>query len=600
MRALPFFLFVTLLSAQDQGAAVFGTRCAACHGADGGGGERGPRILSDRGDLAKLIREGAGAMPGTEIEAGELRPLSRYVRGIIAMNKAGDEAPGKIRPSQGPSRDWSFYHGELSGNRHSPLKAIHTGNVQRLAPRWMFTVTSQGRHETTPLVIGGVMYITAVNEVFAVDPRDGRAIWHYRRPRSKDLVGDTAGGINRGVAISGNRLFVVTDNAHLLALDRLTGRLLWESEMGDPRDHYGSTSAPLVAGDVVIAGVSGGDEGIRGFLDAFDVATGKRAWRFWTVPAPGEPLSETWKGRDIDHGCAATWFTGTYDPEAKLVYWPTGNPCPDYNGDERKGDNLYSNSVLALEPASGRLKWHYQFTPHDLHDWDATEVLMLLDRDFGGKPRKLLVQANRNGFFYVLDRLTGEFLRATPFVKNLTWASAIGSDGRPKINPDAIPVPEGVRACPSVEGATNWFSPAYHPGTGLFYVMSLEKCNIYTKTTGVWERGQSYYNGTTRQVPNEPGKKVLRALDVATGRVVWEHPQEGPANTWGGVLSTDGGLVFFCEDGGDFAAADAKTGKVLWRFPANAAWKASPMTYQIDGRQFVAVQAGATIVSFGL
>ena len=329
-------------------------------------------------------------------------------------------------------------------------------------------------------------------------------------------------------------------------------------------------------------------------------STGERVWRFWTVPAAGEPLAETWRGNAIEHGCAPPGSPAPTIRRADLLYWTTGNPCPDYNGDERRGDNLYSDSVLAIKPATGESKWHFQFTPHDLHDWDAAQTPMLIDRPFRGRERKLLAQANRNGFFYVLDRTTGEFLLATPFVKKLNWATGIGADGRPKLNPEAIPTPEGVRVCPAVEGATNWMSAAYSAATKLYYLMTLEKCTVFSKTPGDWVRGKSYYNGDTKDVPGEPGQKILRAIDIETGKTVWEHTQEGPADSWGGVLSTDGGLVFFCEDGGAFVAASARTGKVLWRFPANVLWKASPMTYMVDGRQFIAVEAGNTILAFGL
>jgi alcohol dehydrogenase (cytochrome c) len=453
--------------------------------------------------------------------------------------------------------------------------------------------------QTTPAVVDGVMYVTAVNEVVALDARTGRQVWRYSRPRTPGLVGDAAGGINRGVAVLGDRVFLQTDNAHVIALHRLTGSLLWDSEMADSREHYGSTSAPLVVNDLVIAGVSGGDEGIRGFVDAYFAATGKRAWRFWTVPARGEPGSETWVGKALEHGCAATWLTGTYDPEAKLLYWPTGNPCPDYNGDERKGDNLYSNSVLALDPATGKLKWHYQFTPHDLHDWDATETPMLVDATFRGRPRKLLVQGNRNGFFYVLDRLTGELLMAEPFVKKLTWASGIGKDGRPILLPGYEPTPQGARACPAVAGATNWPSTSFSPLTGLFYLMVEESCDIYSKNSQWWEQGKSFYGGGTRPSPEE-SEKFLRALDLQTGKIAWQIPSKGGILA-SGLMSTAGGLVFYGEsDGGAFVAADARTGKILWTFNTGQAWKAGPMTYTTDGKQYVGVAAGSTIMAFWL
>jgi alcohol dehydrogenase (cytochrome c) len=318
------------------------------------------------------------------------------------------------------------------------------------------------------------------------------------------------------------------------------------------------------------------------------------------MPEPGDPLADTWRGRAIEHGCATAWLTGTYDAETNLVYWTTGNPCPDYNGDERKGDNLYSDSVLAIEPATGKIHWHYQYTPHDLHDWDSVQTPILVNANFHGQPRKLLLQANRNGFFYVLDRETGKFLLGQPFVEKLTWASGIGQDGRPQLIPGQEPSTEGTKTCPSVVGATNWFSAAYSPDTGLYYVMALESCGIYTKSSAWWKPGESFYGGGTRRAAGENDRKFLRALDIQTGRIAWEYPQIGSGNTWGGLLATASGLVFFCDDGGAFAAVDSRAGKPLWHFNLSQSWHASPMTYALDGKQFVAVAAGANIIAFGL
>lgn len=500
-----------------------------------------------------------------------------------------------------PGRDWPTYNGDPGGNRHSPLAQITRENVKRLRVEWIYEMPGAQHLEGTPVVVDGVMYVTNVNEVHAIDSGTGRRIWQYKRARTKGLAGDAAGGINRGVGVLADRLFLVTDHAHLIALNRVTGALLWDIEMADHRQNYGATSAPLVVGDLVVSGTSGGDEGVRGFLAAYKASTGERVWKFWTVPAPGEALAATWRGKiSLDHGCATTWMTGTYDAQLDLLYWTTGNPCPDYNGDDRQGDNLYSDSVLAVRPKTGKLAWFFQYTPHDLHDWDAQQTPMLVDAQWEGQPRKLLLQGNRNGFFYVLDRTNGKFLHATPFVKKLTWAKQIGPDGRPVGNPEAIPTVAGVTACPAVEGATNWFSTAFHPGLGLFYLQALEKCNVYKKAPGAWKAGESYYDGSTQDLKAEPGVKMLLALDFQTGKIVWERKQAGPADSWGGVLSTAGGVVFFGEDGGYFAAVDAATGDLLWRFPAGQTWKASPMTYEIDGRQHVAVAAGGSILSFAL
>ncbi|HEY6392150.1 MAG TPA: PQQ-binding-like beta-propeller repeat protein, partial [Bryobacteraceae bacterium] len=447
-------------------------------------GEDGILHFLSKDQIAQQTNEPKSLMPPIKALESEIRNLLAF------LTRLTDDGPMPVSLPASPATviatpklgEWPSYNGNLSGNRHSPLREINTGNVARLAPKWMFPIAASRSLEVTPVVANGVMYVTAANQAWALDARSGRQIWHYSRPLTKGVIGDAGSGINRGVALLGDKVFMVTDHAHLIALSRINGQLLWDSEMADYRQNYGATSAPLVVNDLVISGSSGGDEGARGFIDAYKASTGERAWRFWTMPAPGEPLSETWAGKAIEHGCVDAWLTGTYDPSTNLIYWPTGNPCPDYNGDERKGDNLYANSVVALDAQTGKLRWYFQFTPHDLHDWDATETPMLVDAEFRGRPRKLLVQANRNGFFYVLDRVTGEFLLGEPFVHKLTWANGLDAKGRPKVLPDSDPTPQGVKACPSVVGATNWMSTAYNPATRLFYVMALEACDIYTKS----------------------------------------------------------------------------------------------------------------------
>jgi PQQ-dependent dehydrogenase (methanol/ethanol family) len=563
-----------------------------------------------KSQVAEIVRE-KSLMPKVEATPDELRNLVAYLSRLTA-GPASKMAPGAAEmgvpfadvahPKPGT---WPSYDGNQTGNRFSPLNQIDTGNVEHLAPKWMFPIPGSPRPlQGTPVVVDGVMYVTSVNEAYALDAGNGREIWHYSRPRSPALAGDAASGINRGVAVLGDRIFMVTDNAHLLALHRLTGQILWEVVMGDSSKNYGSTSAPLVVNDLVIAGVSGGDEGIRGFLNAYKASTGELAWRFWTIPARGEPGSETWVGRALEHGCGSTWFTGSYDPEAKLLYWPTGNPCPDYNGDERKGDNLYTSSVVALAPDTGTLKWYYQFTPHDLHDWDGTEPLVLVDAPFHGQPRKLMLQGNRNGFFYVLDRLTGKLLLAEPFVKKLTWASGIGPDGRPKLLPGYEPTVEGQLVCPSVAGAANWPSSAFSPATGLFYMFAEESCNVYSKNDTWWEAGKSFYGGGTRRAPADPADaadgKFLKAIDIQTGKTAWEIPGIGGGILASGLMATAGGLIFYGDGYGAFVAADAKSGKPLWHFNTGQSFKAGPMTYMVDSKQYIGVAAGSIIVSFSL
>jgi alcohol dehydrogenase (cytochrome c) len=514
---------------------------------------------------------------------------------VLLLRKAGDRY--RVVTS---TVDWPGYDGSTTGNRYTALTQIDKSNIGRLAPKWIYAIPTSVRLQTTPVVAGGIMYVTSANECYALDAGNGREVWRFQRPRTKGLIGNAAGGINRGVAIAGARLFMVTDHAHLIALNRFTGELLWDMEMADWRQNYNATSAPLIVGDLVIAGTAGGEQGVRGFLAAYDQATGNEAWRFWTVPKPGETGSETWKGAGIEHPGGVTWMTGVFDPALDLVYWTTGNPSPDYNGDDRLGDNLYASSVVALDARSGRLTWHFQFTPHNVWDWDAQQPTVLVDTIWEGRPRKLLVQASRNGFFYVLDRADGKFLLAKPFVNNLTWAREIGSDGRPALVPGQEPTPEGTRVCPSAHGAANWYSTSYSPQTGFYYVQTLENCNVFVKSVSEWVAGKAYWGGSTRQAPDAPNQKILRAIDVKTGKIAWELPQTGPGAARGGTLATASGLVFFCDDQDRFAAVDASTGKPLWQFGMNSVWRASPMTYQFDGRQYVAIASGSNIVVFGL
>jgi len=631
-----------LFGQQDAGQRIFENTCGRCHGGDGNGGEMGPSILNRVGGfedeaLARLVRGGlpGRGMPPTPVSDADMPQLTRFLR---RLSRAADRIPQERRTvtlADGKTveglvlgegfddlqlrsadekvhllrrdgqryrevtsqKDWPGYNGDPGGNRYTALSEITPANVGSLGPKWVFTLPNTNRLQLTPVVAGGVMYVPAPNECYALDAGSGRQIWHYRRARTAGLRGADA---NRGVAVAGDRVFMATDNAHLIALDRFSGKLLWDTETADWHQSYFATSAPLAVGGLVVTGVGGGEHGARGFLAAYDQATGKEAWRFWTVPRAGEQHAETWKGKGIEHGGAPTWFTGTYDEAAGVLYWPTGNPSAEYNGDDRAGDNLYSDSILALDLKTGKLKWHYQFTPHDLWDWDATETPVLVDAAWEGRPRKLLLHGNRNGFFYVLDRTDGKLLLAKAFVRNLTWATGIGADGRPIKTPNQVPTEAGTRVCPSQDGATNWFSPSYNPATGLYYLQTFEKCSIYTKAApGEWTALKEYLGGTQRRAPEKP-ERILKAIDIRTGKIAWELPQPGPAESWGGTLSTATGLVIFGEEGGALMAADAKTGKPLWSFPTNQLWKASPMTYEFDGHQYVAVAAGSNIIAFGL
>jgi len=638
-------LFAALFQGSDPGRQVFVARCAGCHGSDGNGGELGPAITArvpSRTDdeLMSVVRQGrpAAGMPAfPNVTDSDLPALIRYVRtlqprsgsgparatialagggtidGLVLNQSAadlqllGDDRTIHLLRKSGAAyravtsqADWPSYNGQTSGSRYSPLAQIDAGNVARTVPRWIFSIPGAARLQGTPVVVGGVMYITSANECYALDAGSGRQIWHYQRPRTKGLVGNAAGGINRGVAVGGDRVFMVTDHAHIIALNRFTGALLWDTEMADWHQNYNATGAPMVVGNLVITGTSGGDEGVRGFVAAFDQASGKEAWRFWTAPRPGEPQADSWRGKGIEHPGATTWLTGTYDPQLDTIYWPTGNPSPDLIGDDRPGDNLYSDSIVALDAKSGRLKWHFQFTPHDVWDYDAQETPALVDLTWQGRPRKLLVQANRNGFLYVLDRTDGSFVFGRQYAKNVTWATGLTPAGRPMVVPNMEPTLEGRRVCPSLEGASNWYSTSFNPATELYYVQTNDKCGIFTREPMEWEAGKGYMGGSFKQAPNEPAQRVLRAIDIRTGRSAWELPQTGTVDSWGGTLSTAGGLVFFGEDSGALMAADARNGKPLWSFQTNQTWKASPMTYMFDNKQYVAVAAGPNIIAFGL
>lgn len=550
-------------------------------------------------EWTSITEEKQSYMPPLQSTAEERRNLIAYLSkldGIRTQPLSNAAVPNREDVQRPAAGQWPGYHGLPSGNRHSGLTQINLSNAGQLVPAWSYSLPHPTL-QTTPLVgEDGVMYVTAPNQVCALDGTTGREIWCYTRPRSEaaKISGDAAKGAQRGAAMLGDRVFFATDDAHLIALHRLTGALLWQVYMPqNPGSFaYGSTAAPLVVGDLVVGGVGGGDAPLRGFLAAFKASTGEEVWRYWTIPQRGEPGSETWQGKAMEMGGGATWLTGSYDPATGTLYWPTGNPYPDTDGTERKGDNLYTNCVLALDAKTGKLKWHFQFTPHDLWDWDATEPLVLVDTKWKGTDRKLLLQANRNGFFYVLDRTNGEFLLGTPFVKRLNWAKGLDEKGRPVVNESAKPTAGGTMVCPAVRGATNWYSTAFNPATRLFYVMAVEDCNMY-RASGSWFVP---YND-----PANPPLKLLRALDIETGKIAWEVPQLGaPESNYSGVLSTAGGLLFYGESGGTFAAADAKTGKTLWHFATGQAWKASPMTYMAKGRQYVAIAAGGHVMAFRL
>ena len=558
-------------------------------------------LLNDT-EYREVIRDTISAMPALRAGTEERQDLLAYLSSLSGnaigpLKQEWDPVPATAFQQIGSPKkgDWPTYNGNIQGNRHALLDQINAKNVSRLRLQWSYTLPNNAL-QTTPLVAEGVMYVSGPNRVIALDSRSGREIWNfvYSEPAAVAAgAGNAIGGggaVNRGVALLGDRVFFTSANAHLICLNRLTGALMWVVPTAEPGGRSTGPSAPLVVNDLVLTGIAGGDGGAFGFVAAYRASTGQEVWRFRAVPNTGEPGSDTWRG--TVRGGGATWLTGSYDPEAGVIYWTTGQPYPPTDGTDRDGDNLYTNCVVALDPKTGKMLWAYQFTPHDLHDWDANEPLVLADARYQGRERKLVLQANRNGFFYVLDRTNGEFLLGKPFVKKLTWSSGIGKDGRPVLLEGNRPTVAGTKSCPAVRGATNWYSTAFNPAARLFYVMAVEDCNIYRQSRGLY---------VPYRDPADPPGKYLRALDIETGRIVWEIPQVGPPEfNYSGVLSTSGNLIFYGETGGSFAALDAKTGKNLWHVETGQQWKASPMTYMAAGRQYVAIAAGSNILSFAL
>ena len=539
------------------------------------------------------VLENGGRLQGYSKSA-----LRNITRGVPQPAAKTDPSPGVtyrdiLGGLKDPSR-WITFSGDYTGRRHSPLTEINPGNVGGLKHEWTFQTgtTTRGRgFEATPLLWDNVLYVSGSNNfAWALDARTGRPFWTYRRDLPADLTYGAQAPVNRGFGMLDHRLFMMTLDAHLLAFDRATGRVLWDTVLADYKIGYAATLAPLVIDGKVIVGISGGEYPTKGFLDAYDPATGKRIWRFSTIPNPGERGSETWPASAdvLARGGGGTWMTGTYDPELNTLYWGTGNPNPDYYGADRKGDNLYTNSLVAIDAATGTLKWHYQFTPHDTHDWDSNHVPVLADL----ADRQVVMVANRNGFFYVLDRLSGALILAKPFT-DTTWAREIGKDGRP------IVLNEGDKGClPDMWGGTNFNPPSFDPALKMFFINARESCATYQPEKPVIAPGRTAFGGVVR-MDREKAYGALRAVDVTTGDRKWEFKFTQP--TMAGVMSTASGLVFAGDNEGNFMAFDSRSGKNLWRYSTGTpVWGAAPMTYLLDGRQHVVIASGTTLLSFAL
>jgi alcohol dehydrogenase (cytochrome c) len=491
---------------------------------------------------------------------------------------------------KGANDNWVTYAGNYQGWRYSQLKQITIQNTPNMVAKWTYHVPDANALRTSPIVYNGVMYVTNSNAMYAIDARTGRLIWEYSDGRAKRK------GVNRGAAILGDSVYFTTSDNYLVALDRQTGSLLFNRQFADVETGTISTSAPLVVKDKILVGSAGGDTGMRGFIAALSPKTGDEIWRTYTVPAKGEKGSETWSDLH-EWGGAGTWLSGTFDPDTNTLFWTTGNPWPDYAGKPREGIDLYSCSVIALDLDTGKLKWYFQFTPHDVHDWDAQSWPVLLEIPWQGAIRKVLVHANRNGFFYILDRQTGQFLKATKLIDNITWASGIDDQGKPVIIPGKDPTPEGNWVCPSVKGATNWMGQSFNPGTGLLYILTQEECGMFTLSSQKPVPKKNFAGGAA----TEPGGAViLRAIDPRTGQRVWQYPVGNYSRMWTGTVSTATGVLFSGDDDGHLIALEARTGRHLWHYNVGDTLTASPVIYAVDGKEYVAVAAGTNVFSFGL
>jgi alcohol dehydrogenase (cytochrome c) len=496
-------------------------------------------------------------------------------------------------------QNWLTYWGSYASEHFSELSQIDRHNVAQLQARWAAPMPGSSPLESTPLVVDGVMYVSGPpGDVYALDARSGLQIWKFHRQQER-VNPFQLNPYNRGVAVLGKRVFVVTLDNNLIALDARSGRVLWEKRIADTMEGYTMTGAPLALDNKVIVGVSGGEMGIRGFIDAYDASDGHRLWRFDTIPGPGQPGHETWSGDSWKTGSGATWLTGSYDPQLNLLYWAVGNPGPDFDPQKRQGDNLYTCSVLALNPDTGHLAWYYQISPHDTHDWDSAEDLVLAEETIDGRPRKVLMHADRNGFFYTLDRATGQLISAVPFVRQ-SWNKGFEANGRPIVDPASVATLEGHRISPGV-GGTNFQAPSFDSARHVFYLTFLDGAGGASYQPAEYRRGQIFSGAhfNNKLPPVSGSEQGIMALDSRSGHKLWTFPTPR-LSLQAGVLATRGEVVFAATAEGNLLGLDAHTGKPLWHFQTGAPIMASPMSYSVDGTQFVAVAAGNTLYSFSL
>jgi alcohol dehydrogenase (cytochrome c) len=632
--------------------------CSGCHMFGGRGGTLGPDLTQARARYRQKQLLGAMAAPWSLTEATE--PSGRKVRGVkkaedtfalhlfdeerkwhslnkrdvvinltqrshtalspdrqlsvsafllkapLAYEPAAEWKPAadfnvtfaRLQKAAAEPHNWLTYWGDLAGHHYSGLKQITPSNVASLKSQWTYQLGGN-TVETTPLVVDGMMFVTGpLNNATALDARTGQALWKYTR-RLPAVASHCTVMTNRGLGVLGDRLYMATLDTHLVALDAKSGNVLWDVAVDDYRKGFSITHAPLAIDGKIIVGVTSGECALTGFVDAYDAGTGRKLWRTYSTPQPGDLNRKTWNPEtSADFGGAPTWMTGTFDPDTNTLFWTTGNPGPDYDGSVRLGDNLYSCAVLALNPETGKMKWWFQFTPHDVHDWDGNQTPVLIEGTFSGKRRKLLVTAQRNAFYYVLDRETGEFLTGRAFAKQ-TWAKGLDDKGRPIVLPNTTPTPAGNYVCPDAAGAANWGSPSYDPASNFLLVSVREACATYTSVTKDPIPGQGFTGGGQEVDPKVGAPGAVRALDATTGETRWNFPLlSGSSAT--GVLASAGGVVFASSNDGNLIALEARTGRYLWHYYTGANIIAAPMSYAVDGKQQVAIASQSAIFVFAL
>lgn len=545
------------------------------------------------GFLAAAAGADSAGKAGGEVDAPPSAPTSWYAATPVGTS-VGPVTQEALEKSPSNPSEWLLYGGGYRDFRHSPVSSLTPSSVKHLHVAWSVPTGTNGQFEVSPVVYGGVMYITtSYDRIIALDAKTGEVLWRYDVALPSDLR-LCCGPANRGVAIGGDLVVIATLDAHLIAFDRRNGKPVWNSVIADYKDGYSATSAPLIVGDLVYTGTGGGEFGAVGLIDAYDLKTGKRIWRIHTVPQKGEPGVETWADESWKSGGSPSWTTGTYDPESGTLFWTVGNPSPDYNGDKRAGDNLYSDSVLAIEAKTGKIKWHFQFTPHDVWDYDGNTQLFLIDTVIDGRSVKAIAQPNRNGFFYILDRNNGKFLRASQYVAELNWAKGIDSKGRPIVDPAALPQENPTaRVCPSAMGGFNGsWTGAYDPARDLIFAPSIESCMTFMKGIATYVKGIPFFGGYPNMVDGEAGKAygLLSAIEVKTGQVKWRY--RDPRPMMAGVVATSGGVLFTSNLAGEALALDQATGAKLWSFRMNGEGRGQPIVYELDGKPYVAIPSG--------